>query len=347
MGKTDTTLDIAPYTAASASLITAPSFLIDRIQPDVEMIQLPARAAGGGTLTFGQGPLTSAGRAPRRRVFSRAAEPTTLSGRANFDFRHHDPANWAHFLTNHLPVFFFLCDRLGLDPQHAQIVMPSDTPGFIRRAAAFFGLTLIYADGTLQGDGVVFDLDPWIALRAERANWVRLPAPRAALARGLLAGADADLPRKVFLSRRKTRALKNEAEVEGFLQPMGFQTIYPEDLSVADQFRLFNTAEHIVAIHGAGLAPLLYRRPSSALRSLVEILPCGHMTDYYRVIADQVGVPWVGVRGRIKASYVAPAYALKKRFRRYSLDNFEVDVASIKAAFALLDEGRVAAQAMG
>ena len=347
MGYTETTVRIAPYPAASAALITAPSFLIDRIEPDVEQIQLPARPAGGGVFRYGRGRLTGAGTPPRRRVFGRRAPVTELSGTANFDFRRNEPTNWAHFLTNHLPVFFHLCDTFKIDPQDATIVMPADTPAYIRRAAAFFGLTLLYADGPVDGDGISFDLEPWTALRAERANWVRTPPARAALARGLLSEIEAELPRRVFLSRRKTRALKNEAEVQEFLAPLGFETVYPEDLRVGDQFRLFNTAERIVAIHGAGLAPLLYRRQNSALRALVEILPCGHMTDYYRVMADQVGVPWVGVRGRIKAAYVAPAYALKKRFRRYSLDNFEVDVASIERAVSLLPAVAIPATAAG
>lgn len=347
MGTTQTTVRIDPYTAAQASLVTAPSYLIDRIVPDVEQILLPERASGGGTFRYGPGRLNGAGQPPRRRVFGRAQSVTPLTGTANFDFRRNEPTNWAHFLTNHLPVFFHLCDEMSIDPQAATIVMPSDTPGFIQRAGTFFGLNLMLTDAPVDGDGIVFDLEPWIGLRAERANWVRSKTARAALARGLLSGKDSELPRNVFLSRRNTRALKNEAEVAAHLAPKGFQIVYPEDLSVADQFRLFNTAEQIVAIHGAGLAPLLYRRPNSALKALIEILPCGHMTDYYRVMADQVGVPWVGVRGRIKAAYVAPAYALKRRFRKYSLDNFEVDVASIDRAFALLPEAQMPATATG
>ncbi|MEL6518604.1 MAG: glycosyltransferase family 61 protein [Pseudomonadota bacterium] len=347
MDNKQTTVRIKPYTAAQATLVTAPSYLIDRIVPDVEQILLPERASGGGTLRFGPRRLSGAGQPPRRRVFGRAQPVMPLTGAANFDFRRNEPTNWAHFLTNHLPVFFHICDEMGIDAHSATILMPANTPGFIQRAAAFFGLTLALTDAPVDGDGIDFDFDPWIALRAERAAWVRGKTGRAALARGLLSGKDTVLPTHVFLSRRNTRALKNEAEVADYLAPKGFQTIYPEDLSVADQFRLFNTAQQIVAIHGAGLAPLLYRRPNSALKALVEILPCGHMTDYYRVMADQVGVPWVGVRGRIKAAYVAPAYALKRRFKKYSLDNFEVDVASIERAFALLPDQRMPATATG
>ena len=117
--------------------------------------------------------------------------------------------------------------------------------------------------------------------------------------------------------------------------PLGYVTVYPEDLSVEDQFQLFNTAEQIVAVHGAGLGPLLYRHPNSPLRHLVEILPCGHMTDFFRLMAQQVGVPWTGVRGRLKPEYVAPAYQMQNFFKQYSLDNFEVDPESLERALAM------------
>ncbi|MEL6588241.1 MAG: hypothetical protein AAFQ50_16605, partial [Pseudomonadota bacterium] len=70
---------------------------------------------------------------------------------------------------------------------------------------------LIWREGASCPEGVM-DFAVWF--RASHAAGFRViwdQTPRAALARGLLAGADADLPRKVFLSRRKTRALKNEA----------------------------------------------------------------------------------------------------------------------------------------
>ena len=113
---------------------------------------------------------------------------------------------------------------------------------------------------------------------------------------------------------------------------MGFQTIYPEDLPVAEQFRLFNAAESIVAVHGAGLAPLLYRHPQGRLRTLVEILPAGHMTDVFRSMAQQVDCNWIGVRVLIKPQYVRPAYALGQGFTRFSLDGFEADPAALERA---------------
>lgn len=98
----------------------------------------------------------------------------------------------------------------------------------------------------------------------------------------------------------------------------------------------------MVAVHGAGMAPLLYVPPNGQLRQLVEILPIGHMTDVYRVIAQQVGIAWIGVRGRIKPGYVEAAYRLNERFNAFSLDSFEVDVVALQQALELAKEGDAA-----
>ena len=56
------------------------------------------------------------------------------------------------------------------------------------------------------------------------------------------------------------------------------------------------------------------------------------MTDFFRLMAQQVGVSWTGVRGRLKPEYVAPAYREQRVFKQFSLDNFEVDPVSLDRA---------------
>ena len=132
--------------------------------------------------------------------------------------------------------------------------------------------------------------------------------------------------------RKDTRRLSNQPEIEALLTGCGYVTVYPETLDAAGQFALFHNAEEIVAVHGAGIAPLLYRQPDSRLRRLVEILPCGHMTDVYRVMSAQTGSSWIGVRGRIKPKYVEPAYQTGSTFTRYSLESFEADPVALSYA---------------
>lgn len=323
---------IAPHRIDPAWLITPASFLMDRIQPDCEQIWLAGTEVEGGTLDITRGPLPAPVRS-RRRLPRQRSGPPALPHANVFDLRRNDPENWAHFLNNHLPIVFRACDTLGLNPADCLLVLPGDTPGYIQRAARMFGLPFVATDATLDGDGILYDPMPWTAIRAQRANWVQTGFVRDTLARIDADTATADLPRRVFLSRRKTRALTNEAEVAAWLGARGFVTVYPEDMSPEDQMRLFRRAETMVAVHGAGLAPLLYCQPGAGPSHLVEILHAGHMTNVFRAIAAQVGCNWIGVRGRLKPKYIKPAYDLKTPFRKYSLDTFEADITALERAF--------------
>ena len=247
--------------------------------------------------------------------------------------RAHEPENFAHFLNNHLPAFFRAAEVAGRDWSDARLLLPKKTPGYILDLAALFGIQTVCTRKTVRGEGLAFHATPWTSLRSARAAWAALPRPQAALAQALAEAPDPGLPRKVFISRKSTRALENATEIEAWLGDRGFETVYPEDLPVLDQMRLFRDADEIVAVHGAALAPLLYCTPGAGPRRLVEILPVGHMTDVYRDMAAAVDCDWIGVQGRIKPGYVAGLYDLDTPFTQHSLDSFEVDPASLEMAF--------------
>lgn len=324
-------IDVAPFRLEPGILITASSYLIDRAVPDCEVITLPGREAPGGAIPFDR--VDRMAPPPIRRgwrgLVKRRPGPVTLQGGLGMDCRVVSPENWSHFLNIHVPLAFELSRRLGIPAAGLTLILPADTPGFILRAAEHLGLATQCSDGPVEGPGVAYRLSLNITV-PDRRKWLD--------ASGIIDRlADADgpaLPARVFLARRKDRAITNQPEIEALLHPLGYATIYPEDLPVADQFRLFNTAERIVAVHGAGLGPLLYRHPGSPLRQLVEILPVGHMTDFFRLMAQQVGCSWIGVRGRLKPEYIRPAYAREGVFKQYSLDGFEVDPVSLERALA-------------
>jgi Glycosyltransferase 61 len=65
---------------------------------------------------------------------------------------------------------------------------------------------------------------------------------------------------RIYISRPKTvgRNVTNEDEVLAALAPLGFVAYTMENLSFADQVRLFSQAEMVVAPHGAGLANIVF-----------------------------------------------------------------------------------------
>ena len=258
------------------------------------------------------------------------------SDRWVIDLRSNSPANWAHFLNNHLPALFAVADAADLDPARVLALLPARIPDYILEAARLFDIEVLCTNATVHGEGVTFEFNPWGALRSGRCDWVKLPWARKALQRISDSATEQELPKKVFLTRSATRKVSNLDLIEPILSSRGFQTILPETLTPADQFRLFFEAEEMVAIHGAGLAPLLYCDADNGPNRLIEILPCGHMTNVYRAIANEVGCQWMGLRGRIKPEYVRHVYDTDKpAYTRHSLDDFEVDPVSLDRAFEL------------
>ncbi|HEX8488648.1 MAG TPA: glycosyltransferase family 61 protein [Propionibacteriaceae bacterium] len=78
----------------------------------------------------------------------------------------------------------------------------------------------------------------------------------------------ADLPTKIFVSRRETlrnRFCRNIAAVETFFAARGFTLVYPEELSFAEQAALFGGAEVVAGFAGSGLYNILYSHRLSTL----------------------------------------------------------------------------------
>jgi hypothetical protein len=113
-------------------------------------------------------------------------------------------------------------------------------------------------------------------------------------------------PSRLYISRRSTRFVANDAEVATYLDKAGFQRVYMEDYSVIEQFRLIYTASEIVAVHGAALGPLVLRladRPQRPLH-LVELFGPGYIVSLYREICALLGGCWSAVRGKLTPEVV-------------------------------------------
>jgi hypothetical protein len=105
--------------------------------------------------------------------------------------------------------------------------------------------------------------------------------------------------RKIFLTRPRTtgRFIENEAEVTLLLSQHGYEKTDTACMDMEQQAGLFRQATHVVAVHGAGIANILFRYPRPL--HLVEIF---HDNDYlpfhYVMLASQLNFPYQAVRGR-------------------------------------------------
>ena len=78
--------------------------------------------------------------------------------------------------------------------------------------------------------------------------------------------------RRIFISRRgmPNRRLVNEAEVQAFLGPSGFETCAPETLTLRDQVELFSQAEVVVSTHGAAFTNILFSPSGLTVVDMVQ-----------------------------------------------------------------------------
>ena len=95
--------------------------------------------------------------------------------------------------------------------------------------------------------------------------------------------------KRIFISRKNASARRrfNEDAVIQLFSEFGFEVVFPETLSVADQISLFNQAEWIVGGSGAAFANLLYCRPHS---KVIMFLRTQLPTSTFSTIAHTVNV---------------------------------------------------------
>ena len=94
--------------------------------------------------------------------------------------------------------------------------------------------------------------------------------------------------RKIYISRSKCphRRLTNEKDLERALENNGFEIIFFEEISFAEQMKSIVEAKTIVAPHGAGLANIIAGSPGL---SIIEIISPNWFNTCYAKLAVQCG----------------------------------------------------------
>lgn len=103
--------------------------------------------------------------------------------------------------------------------------------------------------------------------------------------------------RRLYISRAKAsvRRLVNEAALLPILTAFGFETLYLETLTVAEQAQAFAEAEAVVGVHGSGLTNLVFCPPGIPVIELFSpqyVYPCfwlvanGRSLSYFAVLGD-------------------------------------------------------------
>ncbi len=92
--------------------------------------------------------------------------------------------------------------------------------------------------------------------------------------------------RRLLVARRgSTRKIHNIKQVEAFLSKYNFETVYLEGMKVTDQIMLFQSAEFVIGVHGAGLANLLFCEPGT---KVIEFMPFVEMRPFMWLISEKL-----------------------------------------------------------
>ena len=99
---------------------------------------------------------------------------------------------------------------------------------------------------------------------------------------------------RLYVSRRgaKLRKPANAGALEGALSDRGFSIFHADDGNHPEQIARFQAARQVVAVHGAGLANLLFCRPGT---EVIEIFPKNFVKSPYWRLAAVLDLPYRAV----------------------------------------------------
>ena len=299
------TFDLPAIECPESRLFGYPTRVADAWSPGVEAVVEKACVLPPSRMTFRieRGSTASLGipawsRNPLRRLRRRVA-PLDLGHRIVMDLRGDGITNYSLFITNAAEptlVFRSLLRDLGPDAASLVVLLNGHAPRHASEGLDGMGIRWIATDAEARGR-IVFR-----SFESERpAPFVFLPDLVPATGSD-----DGFSPERVFINRRQSRCLANEAEVVRFLEGRGFHCCTFEGMPLRRQWAMLRRAREIVAIHGAGMINMLFNR----LRSegdgpkVVEIFPSGFKVTYFRYLVAALHGHWCAVRAQLTPDVV-------------------------------------------
>jgi len=325
----------------------APStYLIDSWIPYVEEVYLPSISTEGGDLEFsyqanGVAELSSVTKGALSKVkhFLKhwSDKPEHIKDRVILDLRDYSPGNLSHALMIHLPIA--LCAKKYLQTVGREVpllIFPTTLPKHIYTIYREMDFDALLTDTAVVSNVCRFNVSSLVCLRGVLLSVIKEQLEHSEFAKNLRLRSK-KLPNKIFISRKDTRCLVNESDVESLLTSYGYQKVYMEDYNIIDQLAMVSLADSIVAIHGAALGTLVFRGMFNLDKlTFIEIVSPGHMSNVYRRLVNQLNGQWVGVRGKLWPEIITQAYELPKEIHKFAYTDFEVCLLSLERALDTL-----------
>lgn len=350
-----------PFQIPATALFAHASRVSDSWAPTPEVVALPPRHVAGGEVTISAAPgdtrelgIPLRSRHPRRILNHRRT--IDLGDRLVFDARFETDGNVAHQLGS-VAIRVLLARRelsaaLGR-PAEITVVLRDGATGYSQAIYQQLGVPVLTTDRQVRAQVVRVD-DPHVATRAGRVfmpggSHASLVLTPEILTPAPFRSADpGDLPEKIFLARRGTRSLINDAEITDLLAARGFRKFYFEEVPYDRQMLLCRHARVIAGIHGAAMAYMVFNghglaRPPGDLSGLrvIELFGPGYAADLYRRYSAVLNAHWCCVRGQITAEVIRD---LDERGspRGHEASPFRVDPEALEMALDYSDRASAA-----
>lgn len=318
-------------------VICGRSYFTNSVDPQFEILYLAPRQHSGSRfqISFSGECVTAPFHGGRRaKWIDKISNDIQLDARAPWlDLRPLLVENWSHALNSGVPFALMVRDRVReAGGKDLSLVLPSKVSGKVASLFRYLQFNVLETNRRCTGRFVTHGEDRSVIIHLMK-KWI---APHLDLIRSIAATARDRQFDKIFIDRRRGRHLLNGDDVRVVLTRRGFSVVYAEDLSLEEQIALFIRAKEIVAIHGAGLAPLLFRTEEDGPLRIVELLSPGHVTLCFRACVVGLPVDYRFVRGNPTAKMCSEAYQVGQKhlnfMRRHYLSPFEVDLGALELA---------------
>jgi hypothetical protein len=327
-----------PERVTSVSYVIGPrSFLTDCVEPQTEIRVLYPRRFPSLSSKLSIDGISETGvyggRADKLRArFSRVVD--LPADQPHLDVRPLKIANWSHALNQAFPLALKANDLARENGWgDITVVLPDRVPAQFVRLLDAFGFRHISTNLPVRGRFIRCGPHTGQTIQYHSRRWL---APHMERLRRFTGSVRSDLPRRFFLDRRAGRHLLNADEVRVHLAARGFVPVYAEDFSVEEQIELFLGAEDVVALHGAGLAPVMYRTEEDGPLRLIEILSPGLMLNFFQPLMRDLPVDYRFVMGTPTEEMAVQAYRIdspKLSFKRkHDMSPFALDLAALQLA---------------
>jgi hypothetical protein len=318
------TLPSKSYSIGPMKIFTYPTRLSDSWQAKILEINLPIERITRPEIEISvfDGSTSSLGIEPRnslRRVYKKFVSPVDMSGEYIFDTRHDLDGNICHVLNNISPALLAIKDRC---PKVTAILSAKATTRG-QETYKLLGFPVLCTDKNVNGRVIVA---PW-GRNGIYEGWFSSFFGDLAFE-----GYTKETPERIFISRRGTRGLINEAEVEQTLQEYGFTKVYFEDISIPQQWSIARNAKVIVGVHGAALASIMFNRTGI---KLIELFNPGYVTELYRRMTYAIGGNWCAVTGQYPEDIIKELDYNQKP-RHFALSPMRIDTTSLRMALEYL-----------